>query len=109
MTQPLLIGGLLEYFNPDTSENKSYAYMYAFALVLNMLVTLVMYHIIQLEILHCGMKIRIACCSAIYKKVDLCSWQTIIKHYPSINSVLENYIIYSYECYIVPGFRIYFQ
>lgn len=71
MTQPLLIGGLLSYYNPNLSNkahNINEAYMYAILLVSNMLVTLVMYHAIQIEILHCGMKMRIACCSLIFKK-----------------------------------------
>ncbi|KAL5236138.1 hypothetical protein ACI65C_003548 [Semiaphis heraclei] len=71
MSQPLLIGGLLSYFNPNLSNKThslSRAYTYATLLVLNMVVTLVMYHAIQIEILHYGMKMRIACCSIIFKK-----------------------------------------
>ncbi|XP_027849228.2 ATP-binding cassette sub-family C member 4-like [Aphis gossypii] len=72
MLQPLFIGGLLSYFNPNNLSNNThnidYAYMYATFLSLNMLVTLVMYHAIQIEILHSGMKMRIACCSMIFKK-----------------------------------------
>lgn len=74
MSQPLLIGGLLSYFNPNLSNKThslSRAYTYATLLVLNMVVTLVMYHAIQIEILHYGMKMRIACCSIIFKKVNL--------------------------------------
>jgi len=74
MTQPLLIGGLLSYFNPNLSSKThtlSQAYTYATLLALNMLVTLVMNHAIQIEILHCGMKMRVACCSLIFKKVNM--------------------------------------
>lgn len=74
MSQPLFIGGLLSYFNPNNLSNNThnidYAYMYATFLSLNMLVTMVMYHAIQIEILHSGMKMRIACCSIIFKKVN---------------------------------------
>ncbi|XP_025192648.1 multidrug resistance-associated protein 4-like [Melanaphis sacchari] len=71
ISQPLLIGGLLSYFNPNISNNAhniNYAYMYAILLTLNMLVSLVLYHATQIEIFHCGMKMRIACCSIIFQK-----------------------------------------
>lgn len=74
MSQPLYIGGLLSYFNPNLSNNThniDYAYKYATFLSLNMVVTLVMYHAIQIEILHTGMKMRIACCSIIFRKVNI--------------------------------------
>lgn len=71
ISRPLFVGGLLAYFNPvgmNVPEKKQ-AYFYASGLVLNMLCTALMHHYIQMELEHCGMKIRIACCSTIYKKV----------------------------------------
>lgn len=71
VSQPLFIGGLLSYFNPVGSNNTDlrYAYFNAFGLVLSMLLAFIFYHGTQIEIIHCGMQMRIACCSTIYNKV----------------------------------------
>jgi len=74
MSQPLFIGGLLAYFDPDGSRHTDlkHAYLYASGLVLSMFATLILYHATQLEIIHCGMKMRVACCSSIFYKVYKC-------------------------------------
>lgn len=71
MTQPLFIGGLLAYFDPNSSRHTDlkHAYIYAFGLTLSMFTELILYHSTQFEILHCGMKMRVACCSVIFYKV----------------------------------------
>ncbi|XP_015366052.1 PREDICTED: probable multidrug resistance-associated protein lethal(2)03659 [Diuraphis noxia] len=70
MSLPILIGGLLEYFNPEKPDAKdlNHAYYYASGLLLNMLLNIILFHYSQMEMGHLGMKIRVACCSAIYKK-----------------------------------------
>ncbi|XP_026805619.1 probable multidrug resistance-associated protein lethal(2)03659 isoform X1 [Rhopalosiphum maidis] len=70
MIQPILIGRLLAYFNHSESNiiNSVQAYMYASGLLLNMLAIILLYHYSQVEMMHLGMKIRVACCSVIYKK-----------------------------------------
>ncbi|VVC32363.1 Hypothetical protein CINCED_3A001687 [Cinara cedri] len=70
ISRPLLIGGLLSYFTPVESNqiDKSEAFIYAFGLLLNMLSFLLMHRYVQMEMEHSGMKIRVACCSAIYRK-----------------------------------------
>ncbi|KAF0759728.1 putative multidrug resistance-associated protein lethal(2)03659 isoform X3 [Aphis craccivora] len=73
MSQPLFIGGVLAYFNPNETEKADlgYAYMCAFGLVFSMFTSMVLQNVTLIEILHCGMKMRIACCSMIFRK-SLC-------------------------------------
>lgn len=68
-----MIGKLLSYFNPEGSEPTDlvHAYVYAFGLTISRLGTIVLFHSISLEMSHFGMKIRVACCAIIYRKVYL--------------------------------------
>ncbi|CAI6364367.1 unnamed protein product [Macrosiphum euphorbiae] len=70
MFQPILIGRLLSYFNTEGEKttNLEQAYMYAACLTISTLVTMVLYHIPQVDMIHYGMKMRIACCSIIFRK-----------------------------------------
>lgn len=71
MSQPLFIGALLKYFDPAASKEADlkYAYLCASGLVLCMLISTLIAHLTYNAILHCGMKVRVACSSIIFRKV----------------------------------------
>jgi len=73
ISQPILIGELLEYFNPDNLKNSDirYAYLYASGLVISLFITTIIYYLTDQEILNEAMKTRVACSSLIYRKVNL--------------------------------------
>ncbi|XP_008187158.1 probable multidrug resistance-associated protein lethal(2)03659 isoform X2 [Acyrthosiphon pisum] len=76
---PLLVGGLLAYFNPDGSNTTDLknAYMYASGIVLSLLIIMILQHSSIQENLQCAMKMRVACCSIIFRKA-LCLSQTAL-------------------------------
>ncbi|VVC32373.1 Hypothetical protein CINCED_3A009972 [Cinara cedri] len=67
---PLCIGRLLSYFSNDSSNNIDLrqAYVWALAFFFGIYITSSLFHLVSFEILHCGMKMRVACCSVIYRK-----------------------------------------
>jgi len=69
----MLIGRLVSYFNTKTQNETDleHAYIYSACLTVNMLFLIVFFHSTQLEMVHYGMKMRIACCSVIFRKVSL--------------------------------------
>lgn len=71
MSQPLLIGGLLKYFDPVASKRSDlrHACICASGLVFSMLISIVLTRSTYNEILLSGMKVRVACSSILYKKV----------------------------------------
>ncbi|XP_058461266.1 probable multidrug resistance-associated protein lethal(2)03659 [Malaya genurostris] len=67
--QPLCLGGLVSYFAPNqTIISRTEAYYYAAGIVICSLVPVLIFHHFILYIYQIGMKIRIACCSMLYKK-----------------------------------------
>lgn len=69
----LLVGGILAYFNPVqyNRTDKLDAFLYAGSLIFSTMFCNVIGRYAQIEMEHCGMKLRLACCSIIYKKVKL--------------------------------------
>lgn len=70
LSQPLMLGKLLDYFRPNTTISKTEALWYAGAVSgLNALSALLINQYIMRGF-HYGMKVRTACCSLIYRKVS---------------------------------------
>ncbi|XP_063977971.1 probable multidrug resistance-associated protein lethal(2)03659 [Diachasmimorpha longicaudata] len=65
--QPLALGRLLRYYSTDT-VTKTEAYLYAGGVILCSAVNIFVVHPYMMAILHMGMKMRVACCSLIYRK-----------------------------------------
>lgn len=68
MVQPLALGRLLEYFTTDNTISKTDAYLYAGGVVLCSAINVFVVHPYMMAILHMGMKLRVACCTLIYRK-----------------------------------------
>ncbi|ETN58308.1 multidrug resistance protein 2 [Anopheles darlingi] len=67
--QPQCLGGLVSYFAPDQHTiGKQEAYGYAIGIILCSFVPVAIFHHFILYIFQIGMKIRVACCSLLYKK-----------------------------------------
>ncbi|XP_043593268.1 probable multidrug resistance-associated protein lethal(2)03659 isoform X2 [Bombus pyrosoma] len=65
--QPIFLGKLLRYYTDD-GMTKQDAYLYAGGVILCSGVLIFITHPYMLGILHMGMKLRIACCTLIYRK-----------------------------------------
>lgn len=68
MAQPLLVGRMLLYFN-SMEVDKFMAYWYAVGIILCSALNVFVVHPYMMGILHIGMKVRVACCSLIYRKM----------------------------------------
>jgi hypothetical protein len=72
LSQPLFLGRLVRYFsesNSDSSITLEEAHIYAAGVVLCSGLNIFVIHPYMMGIVHMGMKIRVACCSLIYRKV----------------------------------------
>jgi ATP-binding cassette subfamily C (CFTR/MRP) protein 4 len=65
--QPIFLRQLLRYYN-TWEINEFEAYMYAMGIILCSAINVFVIHPYMMAILHMGMKIRVACCSLIYRK-----------------------------------------
>lgn len=66
---PVYLERLVKYWNPSQSAIKTEeAYFFAFGIFFCSFVSVLVVHPYMMGILHVGMKVRIACCSLIYRK-----------------------------------------
>ncbi|KAG8242932.1 hypothetical protein J6590_056498, partial [Homalodisca vitripennis] len=71
VSQPLFLGKLIEFFTVNQEHNKvtkEDAYMYAGGVVICSALSVFIMHPYMLGIMHIGMKMRVSCCSLIYRK-----------------------------------------
>nr|CAD7430331.1 unnamed protein product [Timema monikensis] len=68
-SQPLFLGRLIQYFSPSNENiTLEQAYLYALGVILCSTINVFAIHPYMMAIFHMGMKIRVACCSLIYRK-----------------------------------------
>ncbi|KAG9435895.1 multidrug resistance-associated protein lethal [Apis mellifera carnica] len=68
--QPLFLGRLLRMYNSDNAleGEKENAYLYAGGIILCSFLLLFVSHPYMMGVLHIGMKLRVACCTLLYRK-----------------------------------------
>ncbi|XP_063223953.1 ATP-binding cassette sub-family C member 4-like isoform X2 [Bacillus rossius redtenbacheri] len=67
--QPTLLKKVIEFFNPGSAMTQQEGLLFGAGLVLNGIVTFVIVHHAFLSACVVGMRIRVACCSLMYRKV----------------------------------------
>lgn len=71
LSQPLMLGKLLDYFRTDTNITKEEALWYAGALVALNAISALLINQYIMGAFHYGMRVRAACCALIYRKVNI--------------------------------------
>ncbi|KAL5005221.1 hypothetical protein ScPMuIL_018677 [Solemya velum] len=66
--QPLLLGRLIRYFTPNSTVSRTDAYLYAMGVSLCAVLLAVAHHPYFFGVQRIGMRMRIACCSLLYRK-----------------------------------------
>ncbi|KAK7479006.1 hypothetical protein BaRGS_00029767, partial [Batillaria attramentaria] len=68
VVQPLLLGGLIRYFTPNSTTSITEVYLYAMGVSLCAILLAVAHHPYFFGVTRMGMQMRVACCSLMYKK-----------------------------------------
>ncbi|KAH9505170.1 Multidrug resistance-associated protein 4 [Bulinus truncatus] len=66
--QPLLLGGLIRFFTPESQVSKQEAWLYAFGVSMCAIILAITHHPYFFCVQRIGMRMRVACCSLMYKK-----------------------------------------
>ncbi|XP_047107183.1 ATP-binding cassette sub-family C member 4-like [Schistocerca piceifrons] len=69
VAQPLLLGFTIQYFNPGSTITEEQAYIYASLMVLINFLKLFCHHHYTMLTTYVGMRVRVACCALLYRKV----------------------------------------
>ncbi|KAK9504177.1 hypothetical protein O3M35_010565 [Rhynocoris fuscipes] len=69
LSQPFLMGGLIDSFSSKGSITNRDTQLYAFGLIATTFFTALFMHLYHINVVHIGMKIRLATSSLIYRKV----------------------------------------
>ncbi|XP_077300828.1 ATP-binding cassette sub-family C member 4-like [Arctopsyche grandis] len=67
--QPIFLAWLVDYFTPNSTTTSEMAYLYATGMILLSILNIFTYHHSSLRTQQLGMRLRVACCSLIYRKV----------------------------------------
>ena len=70
IVQPILLGGLIQFFSPDSSMELWEGYMYAMGVGLSSIVPAAIFHVYIFAMTRNGMWMRIGICALVYKKVS---------------------------------------
>lgn len=81
LISPTLLGGMLQYFRPGSLTTREEALYYAGGMVLCNLISMMFMNHYMVGCFHFGMKLRVASCAVIYKKV---SFAIFFKNYTEI-------------------------
>ncbi|KAJ8684018.1 hypothetical protein QAD02_019810 [Eretmocerus hayati] len=68
-TQPLILANLLKYFGKRHDINREEAFYWGTGIVLGIFLDCIITYPVFQGLMHMGMKIRVACCSLIYRKI----------------------------------------
>ncbi|XP_033208086.1 probable multidrug resistance-associated protein lethal(2)03659 [Belonocnema kinseyi] len=69
LPQPIVLGKLLRYFNGKNTMTENEAYIWAGLFTFLYIFKCPFYHLSIHSMIHLGMKVRVSCCSLIYRKV----------------------------------------